>query len=89
MNDVLLDAPLTWQSVAAVAAGAHVSLSGAARERMAHARAIVEAIVARGLRCYGVNTGVGALCDVLVGLPLFLMPKQTVGNAKNYRAVFR
>ena len=66
MNDVLVDAPLTWQGVAAVAAGARVSLSVAARERMAHARALVEAIVARGLRCYGVNTGVGALCDVLV-----------------------
>lgn len=29
-------------------------------------RSIVEAIIDRGIRCYGVNTGVGALCDVIV-----------------------
>ena len=66
MNDVVIDAPLSWRGVVAVAAGARMSLSAAARGRVAHARAIVEVIVARRLRCYGVNTGVGALCDVLV-----------------------
>ena len=29
-------------------------------------RSIVEAVIERGVRCYGVNTGVGSLCDVIV-----------------------
>jgi histidine ammonia-lyase len=57
---------LSWQAVAAVAAGAPLGLSGAAFARIAHARALVDVIAERRLRCYGVTTGVGALCDVLV-----------------------
>ena len=41
-------------------------LAAPARARITHSRALVEAIVERGVRCYGVNTGVGALCDVIV-----------------------
>jgi histidine ammonia-lyase len=66
MGEVLVDGPLRWPEIAAVAAGARLQLSGSARERLQCSRAIVEAIVDRGIRCYGVNTGVGALCDVIV-----------------------
>jgi histidine ammonia-lyase len=62
----VIDAPLTWQAVAAVAAGAELLLSANANRRIAHARALVEVIVDRGMRAYGVNTGVGALCDTLL-----------------------
>lgn len=58
--------PLDWREVAAVAAGAHFELSTDAQSNIAAARALVEQIVARGIRAYGVNTGVGALCDVVV-----------------------
>ncbi|MGF6774380.1 histidine ammonia-lyase [Paraburkholderia sp. GAS199] len=60
------DRPLDWVQVAAVAAGEPLELSAAARERVAAARVLVEQIVERGIRAYGVNTGVGALCDVIV-----------------------
>ena len=66
MNPQVIDAPLSHQAVAAVAAGAELRLSAPASRRIAHARAIVEVIVARGIRAYGVNTGVGALCDTLL-----------------------
>ncbi|CAB3799030.1 HAL/PAL/TAL family ammonia-lyase [Paraburkholderia fynbosensis] len=58
--------PLDWSQVAAVAAGEPLELCGDARARMMAARVLVEQIVARGIRAYGVNTGVGALCDVIV-----------------------
>lgn len=66
MGEVLVDGPLTWPGIAAVAAGARLRLSPTARDRLVRSRAIVDAIVERGVRCYGVNTGVGALCDVIV-----------------------
>jgi len=66
MNDVHLDGPLTWPQIAAVARGARLVLSPAARRRIDAARAIVDSLVARGIRGYGINTGVGALCDVVV-----------------------
>ncbi len=65
----ILDAPLDAAALARVAAGASLALSDAARDRIARARAIVDAIVERGIRGYGVNTGVGALCDVVVEKP--------------------
>ncbi len=65
----ILDAPLDAAALARVAAGASLRLSEAAVARIARARAIVDAIVARGIRGYGVNTGVGALCDVVVERP--------------------
>ncbi len=70
MSDIVVDTHLGWRDVAAVAEGARLELSGAAKWRIANARAIVEAIVDRGIRAYGVNTGVGALCDVVVDRPL-------------------
>ena len=66
MHDEVSDTPLGWQGVAAIAGGAQVALSANALGRMTHARRLVEVIITRRLRCYGVNTGVGALCDVLV-----------------------
>ncbi len=60
------DRPLDWAQVAAVAAGEPLELSADARARIAAARVLVEQIVERGIRAYGVNTGVGALCDVIV-----------------------
>jgi histidine ammonia-lyase len=66
LNTQVIDTPLTSQAVAAVAAGAKLLLSANANQRIAHARALVEIIVDRGIRAYGVNTGVGALCDTLL-----------------------
>jgi histidine ammonia-lyase len=65
-GDIVRDAALTWRQVAAVAEGAPLSLSAAAADRVRAARDLVDAIVERGIRAYGVNTGVGALCDVIV-----------------------
>ncbi|NIE66433.1 histidine ammonia-lyase [Burkholderia sp. Ax-1719] len=58
--------PLVWRDIAAVAAGAPLQLADEARARIRAARELVEQIVVRGIRAYGVNTGVGALCDVVV-----------------------
>ncbi|WP_082508206.1 HAL/PAL/TAL family ammonia-lyase [Burkholderia sp. Leaf177] len=63
---VNLDAPLGWRDIARIANGAKLVLSPDARARIDHARALVEQIVERRIRAYGVNTGVGALCDVVV-----------------------
>jgi histidine ammonia-lyase len=65
-TSVILDQPLSWRQVAAVAEGASLTLSDDAQQRVLTARAVVESIVAKGIRAYGVNTGVGALCDVIV-----------------------
>lgn len=66
MTDIVRDAPLSWRDLAAVAAGAPLVLSPATRSRITHARALVVSIVAKGIRAYGVNTGVGALSDTVV-----------------------
>ncbi|RMT81083.1 histidine ammonia-lyase [Pseudomonas viridiflava] len=59
------DAPARWQDVVAVARhGAPLVLSDAAWARIDNAQAIVRQIVASGERAYGVNTGLGALCNV-------------------------
>jgi histidine ammonia-lyase len=55
-----------WQIGVEVAEGALLELSDAARRESIAAPALVESIVAKGVRAYGVNTGVGALCDVVV-----------------------
>lgn len=65
-DTILLDKPLDWRAVAAIAAGAELTLSEAARARITAARTLVEQIVERGIRAYGVNTGVGGLSDVIV-----------------------
>ena len=60
------DRPLDWHQIAAVAAGEPLELSADARARISAAHVLVKQIVERGIRAYGVNTGVGALCDVIV-----------------------
>ncbi|MEI3853166.1 MULTISPECIES: HAL/PAL/TAL family ammonia-lyase [Ensifer] len=65
-ESIILDGPLTWQEIAAVANGAPLALSDATRRRIVNARRIVDALVERGIRGYGINTGVGALCDVII-----------------------
>jgi len=67
---ITVDTHLGWRDVAAVAEGARLELSAAAKARIVQARAVVDAIVERGIRAYGVNTGVGALCDVVVDRPM-------------------
>lgn len=63
---IILDHGLSWQQVAAVAQDAKLALSEAARQRVIHARKLVDALVETGTRGYGINTGVGALCDVVI-----------------------
>lgn len=59
------DRPLRWQDVAKVARGrATLTLSESARERIAQGRKIVNLIVSSGHVAYGVNTGLGALCNI-------------------------
>ncbi|WP_339529399.1 histidine ammonia-lyase [Pseudomonas mucidolens] len=62
---IIADAPLRWRDVVAVARhGALLELSGQAWARIDNAQSIVQRIVASGERAYGVNTGLGALCNV-------------------------
>lgn len=49
-----------------MADGARLALSDGAQARIGAARRLVESIVRKGVRAYGVNTGVGALCDVVI-----------------------
>jgi histidine ammonia-lyase len=61
------DTPLGWRDLVAVARdGAPLALSPAAWAHIANARAIVECIVERGERAYGISTGLGALSNVLL-----------------------
>jgi len=66
VQDIVLETALDWRAVAAVADGATLSLSDAAKQRIETASRIVSAIVESGVRAYGVNTGVGALADTVV-----------------------
>ncbi|MEE5070517.1 histidine ammonia-lyase [Pseudomonas alliivorans] len=77
---VIGDAPARWQDVVAVARhGAQLRLSDAAWARIDNAQAIVRQIVASGERAYGVNTGLGALCNVsLEGEQLSRLSRNTL-----------
>lgn len=63
---IMIDGALTWRQIAAVAEGGRLNLSETTRQRIVNARRIVDALVERGIRGYGINTGVGALCDVVI-----------------------
>ena len=63
---IIIDGPLSHGAVANIARGEAIRLSERAQARISHARALVETISKRGIRAYGVNTGVGALCDTVV-----------------------
>jgi histidine ammonia-lyase len=64
---LVLDGPATWREIVAIANGAAPVLSAKAMSRLEDARALLVSIVSRGIPAYGINTGVGALCDVVVG----------------------
>jgi len=64
---LLLDGPLGWRDVVMIAKGAAPILSAQAEERLANACALLDAIVARNMPAYGITTGIGALCDAIVG----------------------
>ncbi|ALM53470.1 HAL/PAL/TAL family ammonia-lyase [Halomonas huangheensis] len=71
MNDVqavqITTAPLGWQLVVAVARDRRpLELSGDVRERIAAARQVVEKIARSDKPHYGINTGLGALCHVVL-----------------------
>jgi histidine ammonia-lyase len=61
-----LDQSLTWLEVGRVAEGGELEIGFAAAKRLDHAREIVDAVVDRGIRAYGITTGVGALSDTIV-----------------------
>ncbi|MEB5970684.1 histidine ammonia-lyase [Pantoea dispersa] len=65
MTVVWGDAPLTWQALVQVARhNAELTLSVAAWQRIARGREIVQQIVTSGQIAYGINTGLGALCNI-------------------------
>jgi histidine ammonia-lyase len=67
MTPIILDRRLSWQEVVAIAAlNVPLELSAAAEARIEAAHAIVTTVVERAIRAYGVNTGVGALSDVMI-----------------------
>ncbi|QXH47086.1 histidine ammonia-lyase [Pseudomonas xanthosomatis] len=74
------EAPLRWQDIAAVARhGARLELSPAVWARIDNAQAIVRHLVDSGERAYGVNTGLGALCNVsLQGEQLSQLSRNTL-----------
>lgn len=74
------DRPVRWQDIAAVARhGARLELTAQAWARIDNAQAIVRRIVDSGERAYGVNTGLGALCNVsLAGEQLAALSRNTL-----------
>jgi histidine ammonia-lyase len=77
---IIGDSLITWQDVTAVARhGATLTLSQNAWARIDNAQAIVQRIVTNGERAYGVNTGLGALCNVsLEGEQLSRLSRNTL-----------
>ncbi|WP_460046000.1 histidine ammonia-lyase [Pseudomonas sp. S2_H01] len=77
---IIGDRLVTWQDVTAVARhGATLTLSENAWARIDNAQAIVQRIVTSGERAYGVNTGLGALCNVsLEGEQLSRLSRNTL-----------
>jgi len=63
---ILLDKSLSWRQIADISEGAALALSQESQARIRAAHMLVESIVRKGVRAYGVNTGVGALCDAVV-----------------------
>ena len=77
---IINDTPLGWRDVVATARhGAPLGLSVQAWARIDNAQAIVQRIVVQGERAYGVNTGLGALCNVsLEGEQLSRLSRNTL-----------
>jgi histidine ammonia-lyase len=72
--------PMQWQDVVAVARQhARLELSEAAWGRIDNAQGIVQRIIASGERAYGINTGLGALCNLsLTGEQLAQLSRNTL-----------
>jgi len=62
----MLDGPLRWTEVAAIACGSILELSTASQRRIEAAHGIVRSVVDSSMRAYGINTGVGALSDLVI-----------------------
>lgn len=61
------DAALSYRELVEVARGhARLGIGAAARQNLMNGRAIVERIIASGERAYGINTGLGALSEVIL-----------------------
>ncbi|WP_444757291.1 HAL/PAL/TAL family ammonia-lyase [Pseudomonas sp. A014] len=77
---VIGNGPVRWQDIAAVARhGARLELAPQVWARIDNAQAIVRRIVDSGVRAYGVNTGLGALCNVsLQGEQLSALSRNTL-----------
>lgn len=63
---ICLNTSLKWDQIAHIAMGEQLCLSDEAWQRLTHGRELLCAILARGTRAYGVNTGVGALSEVVI-----------------------
>jgi histidine ammonia-lyase len=61
-----LNGPATWRQIVAIAQGATPVLLPTAKERLNAGRALLDEIVRRNIPAYGINTGIGALCDTVV-----------------------
>lgn len=67
MADIILDEPLRWRQIAAIANGeARLILGPGALARLTRSNLTARALVERDIPAYGVNTGVGALSDTTV-----------------------
>ena len=77
---VIGNGPVRWQDIAAVARhGVRLELASQVWARIDNAQAIVRRIVDSGERAYGVNTGLGALCNVsLQGEQLSALSRNTL-----------
>ena len=61
------DTPLTYRELVAVAqAEARIAIGPAAQSHLQNGRRIVERIIAKGERAYGISTGLGAFSNVLL-----------------------
>jgi histidine ammonia-lyase len=70
MTRIILDAPLTWAQIVAIARReSTLELSPGTRARLNDANLILRAIIEKNIPAYGVNTGVGALSDIVVPQP--------------------
>ncbi|MCJ8297491.1 MAG: aromatic amino acid lyase, partial [Pseudomonadales bacterium] len=65
-QQVLIDGPISWRDIARVAEGAAISLSESRWTGIRESRAAVMSMVDSGQRAYGVNTGLGDLCNHLL-----------------------
>lgn len=60
------DAPVAWSDIVGVARGAPLRLTDAAWARIRDAREAVLEIADSGQPSYGINTGLGALCNIVL-----------------------